>query len=105
MVEEFRRRRDAMVDGLNRIPGVTCALPEGAFYVFPNVRSTGVPADVLQTRLLQEAGVACLAGTAFGAWGEGYLRLSYANSLDNINRAVDAVGKFLAAATHTRRAD
>ncbi len=105
MVEEFRGRRDAMVDGLNRIPGVTCALPEGAFYVFPNVRSTGVPADVLQTRLLQEAGVACLAGTAFGAWGEGYLRLSYANSLDNINRAVDAVGKFLAAATYTRRAD
>jgi aspartate/methionine/tyrosine aminotransferase len=96
MVDEFRQRRDAMVDGLNRIPGVTCAPPEGAFYVFPSIRSTGVPSAVLQSRLLEEAGVACLAGTAFGSWGEGYLRLSYANSLANIQRAISAIETFLA---------
>ena len=84
MVGEFRTRRDVMVEGLNEIPGVTCSVPDGAFYVFPNVSALGVPAAELQQRLLDEAGVACLPGTAFGAAGEGYLRLSYANSVDNI---------------------
>jgi aspartate/methionine/tyrosine aminotransferase len=97
MVAEFARRRDVIVEGLNRIPGITCAVPEGAFYVFPNVRELGLPSAQLQERLLSEAGVACLAGTAFGAWGEGHLRLSYANSIDNIRRALDAIGSFAAA--------
>ncbi len=97
MVAEFARRRDVIVEGLNRIPGITCAVPEGAFYVFPNVRELGLPSARLQERLLSEAGVACLAGTAFGAWGEGYLRLSYATSIDNIRRALDAIGSFASA--------
>ncbi len=91
MVAAFRERRDVIVDGLNQIPGITCARPEGAFYVFPNVKELGVPSGVLQSRLLDEAGVACLAGTAFGAFGEGYLRLSYANSVDNIRLALVAI--------------
>ena len=89
MVEEFRRRRDAIVAGLNAIPGISCALPDGAFYAFPDIHGTGMSSQELADRLLNEAGVAALAGTAFGAAGEGFLRLSYANSLDNINRALD----------------
>ena len=91
MVSEFRNRREVIVDGLNKIPGITCTMPSGAFYVFPNVKSFEIPASELQRRLLDEAGVACLAGTAFGSWGEGYLRLSYANSVDNIRRALDSI--------------
>ncbi|MCE9637619.1 MAG: pyridoxal phosphate-dependent aminotransferase [Planctomycetes bacterium] len=91
MVEEFHRRRDLIVDGLNSIPGFTCVKPRGAFYVFPNITGTGIPAKVLQQRLLEEAGVACLAGTAFGEWGEGYLRFSYANSTENILEALHRV--------------
>ncbi len=95
MVEEFRRRREVIVDGLNAIEGITCARPEGAFYVFPNVRELGISADTLQRRLLEECGVACLAGTAFGAHGEGYLRLSYANSVENIESALERIASFV----------
>jgi aspartate/methionine/tyrosine aminotransferase len=97
MVAEFRRRRDVIVAGLNDLPGVACAAPRGAFYAFPNVRGTGFESRVLADRLLQEAGVACLSGTAFGRLGEGYVRFSYANSLDNIRTALDRVRGFLEA--------
>ncbi len=88
MVSEFRRRRDAIVAGLNRIEGITCRLPGGAFYVFPNVKAVDRDTKRLADYLLNEAGVACLSGTAFGEWGEGYLRLSYANSLEKIEEAL-----------------
>ena len=88
MVEEFRRRRDRIVAGLNDIPGVKCCLPRGSFYVFPNVRAVG-DSRRLAKYLLEEAGVATLSGTAFGRYGDGYLRLSYANSLENIERALE----------------
>ena len=91
MVAEFRRRRDAIVDGLNSIPGISCLRPEGAFYVFPSVRDLGVPSKRVEEHLLEHAGVACLSGTAFGRHGEGYLRFSYANSVENIERALAAV--------------
>ncbi len=93
MVAEFRRRRDAIVNGLNQIPGFRCALPAGAFYAFPNVSATGVPSKELADLLLNEAGVACLNGGAFGAHGEGYLRFSYANSLANIQEALSRIHK------------
>lgn len=96
MVAEFRRRRDVITAGLNAIPGVSCLVPDGAFYAFPNISGTGVPASRLAERLLNEAGVACLAGTAFGGWGEGFLRLSYANSVTNIEAALDAMKALLA---------
>lgn len=96
MVAEFRRRRDVIVAGLNAIPGVSCVVPDGAFYAFPNVSGTGVPASRLAERLLSDAGVACLAGTSFGGWGEGFLRLSYANSVTNIEAALDAMKALLA---------
>ena len=96
MVAAFRARRDVIVEGLENIPGVTCATPQGAFYVFPNVKALGVPSSVLAARLLDEAGVACLSGTAFGAWGEGYIRLSYANSVDNIKAALQSMADFCA---------
>jgi aspartate aminotransferase len=89
MVAEFRRRREAVVAGLNRIPGVSCLTPHGAFYAFPNVAGLGRPSNELADLLLEQAGVATLSGTAFGHYGEGYLRLSYANSLENLNKAVD----------------
>jgi len=88
MVVEFRRRRDAILDGLSRVPGFQCARPRGAFYVFPNITGTGYSSRALADKLLDEAGVACLSGTAFGEFGEGYLRFSYANSLENIEEAV-----------------
>jgi aspartate/methionine/tyrosine aminotransferase len=88
MVSEFRRRRDAIVGGLSGLPGVRCGLPKGAFYAFPDIRGTGLSSQALADRLLEEAGVACLAGTAFGEGGEGYLRLSYANDLENIEEAL-----------------
>jgi aspartate aminotransferase len=93
MVAEFRRRRDAIVHGLNQIPGFRCALPAGAFYAFPNVSATGMPSKELADLLLYEAGVACLNGGAFGAHGEGYLRFSYANSLANIQDALSRIHK------------
>jgi len=91
MVEEIERRRDYIVDGLNAIPGITCQKPLGAFYVFPNVTGLGLPSKVLADRILAEAGVALLSGTAFGGYGEGYLRLSYANSIPNIQKALDRI--------------
>ncbi len=95
MVAEFRRRRDAVVAGLNSLPGVRCAVPAGAFYVFPNVTGTGRSASELARELLEQAGVAVLAGTAFGRYGEGYLRLSFANSLENLLEAIDRMRRYL----------
>ncbi len=95
MVAEFRRRRDAFCAGLNTIPGFRCALPAGAFYAFPNVEGTGYNSRELADRLLHDAGVACLSGTAFGEHGDGYLRLSYANSYENLMEAVERIRKFL----------
>jgi len=88
MCSEFKRRRDAFVAGLNKIKGFSCRMPKGAFYVFPNITKTGWPSKKLADALLEQAGVACLAGTAFGAFGEGYLRFSVANSLENLNTAL-----------------
>jgi aspartate/methionine/tyrosine aminotransferase len=91
MVTEFRRRRDVIVKGLNEIPGFRCVVPDGAFYVFPNITGTGVPSKQLADMLLTDAGVACLSGTAFGSYGDGYLRFSYAASLENIQDALDRI--------------
>ncbi|GAA1124704.1 pyridoxal phosphate-dependent aminotransferase [Kribbella jejuensis] len=90
MLEAFRERREVIVSGLNAVPGVSCLEPGGAFYAFPNITELGAPAATLSDRLLAEAGVACLPGTSFGGYGEGHLRFSYANSIDNIQRALDA---------------
>ena len=95
MRAEFQRRRDAIVAALNAIPGVRCELPKGAFYAFPNVSGTGLSEREVADRLLQEAGVATLAGTAFGAYGAGYLRLSYANSMENLMEATRRIGQFV----------
>jgi len=91
MVEAFRERRGVMVEGLNGIPGFRCHPPQGAFYAFPNIEGTGLRSEELQKYLLEEAGVATLAGTSFGAYGEGFLRLSYANSVDNIRKALERI--------------
>ena len=98
MLAEFDVRRGAVVAGLNALPGVSCVMPQGAFYAFPNITGTGMDARSVADRLLTEAGVAVLAGTAFGEFGEGYLRLSYANSLENIEEALGAMGDLLATA-------
>ena len=94
MSDEFRRRRDAFVAGLNKIKGFSCRMPKGAFYAFPNITKTGWSLKVLADALLEQAGVACLSGTAFGAFGEGYLRFSVANSLENLNKAVRKVDEW-----------
>jgi aspartate/methionine/tyrosine aminotransferase len=91
MVAEFRRRRDAIVEGLNGIPGFRCVVPDGAFYAFPNITATGMSSRELADILLNDAGVACLSGTAFGSHGDGYLRLSYAASLENIEEALGRI--------------
>ncbi|MDD5219590.1 MAG: pyridoxal phosphate-dependent aminotransferase [Candidatus Bipolaricaulis sp.] len=96
MVEAFRSRRDVLIQGLNEIPGISCRTPHGAFYAFPNISSLGRPAKEIADLLLEEAGVATLAGTAFGRRGEGYLRLSYANSLDNLREAVGRIREVVA---------
>ena len=93
MVAEFRRRRDVIVKGLNDIPGISCSVPAGAFYAFPNVKGTGLPSKDLADMLLYEAGVACLDGNCFGSHGDGYLRFSYANSLENIHEALNRIRK------------
>src|SRR6266446_7005558 len=92
MCAEFKKRRDVMVAGLNKIKGFSCRLPKGAFYVFPNIMKTGWPSKKLADALLDDAGVAALSGTAFGDFGEGYLRFSVANSIENIEKALDRVG-------------
>jgi len=95
MVKEFERRRDLIVKGLNAIEGIRCHKPHGAFYVFPNITGTGIPSKELADLLMNDAGVACLSGTAFGKFGEGFLRLSYANSLPNLEKAIDRIAKTL----------
>ena len=92
MSAEFKRRRDAFVAGLNQIKGFSCRTPKGAFYAFPNITKTGWPSKKLADALLEQAGVACLSGTAFGEYGEGYLRFSVANSLENLNKALVRIG-------------
>jgi aspartate aminotransferase len=95
MMREFRERRSLIVEGLNALPGVSCRRPRGAFYAFPNVAGTGFSADELAQRLLDEAGVAVLSGTAFGRVGRENLRLSYANSQHNLSRALERIRGFL----------
>jgi len=94
MCAEFEKRRDVMVAGLNKIKGFSCRLPKGAFYVFPNTTKTGWPSKKLADALLDEAGVAALSGTAFGDFGEGYLRFSVANSIENIEKAIERIDKW-----------
>jgi len=88
---EYQRRRDVIVEGLNSLPGVTCRMPQGAFYVFPNIKAWGKTSREAADWILEEAGVALLPGSAFGEYGEGYLRLSYANSVENIQRALERI--------------
>ena len=95
VVGEFRRRRDLIVSGLNAIPGIHCPIPSGAFYAFPNIMALGRSSEQLAELLLQEAGVAVLPGTAFGRNGAGYLRLSYANSMENIEKALNRMAQVL----------
>jgi len=95
MVAEFDARRKVVVEGLNQLPGVKCAIPKGAFYAFPNIKATGWKAKPLANALLDQAGVATIGGPDFGVYGEGYLRLSYANSQENIRRALARIGNFL----------
>jgi aspartate aminotransferase len=94
MCAEFKRRRDVFVAGLNKIKGFSCRLPKGAFYVFPNITKTGWKSKPLADALLEQAGVAALSGTAFGGFGEGYLRFSVANSLENLNKALERVDQW-----------
>jgi aspartate/methionine/tyrosine aminotransferase len=96
MVAEFDKRRKVVVDGLNKLPGVSCATPKGAFYAFPNVKRTGWKAKTLASALLEDAGVAIIGGPDFGILGEGYIRVSYANSTENILKALDRMREFLA---------
>jgi aspartate/methionine/tyrosine aminotransferase len=96
MREEFQRRRDVFVAGLNKIKGFSCRMPRGAFYVFPNITATGWKSKLLADALLEQAGVAALSGTAFGAFGEGYLRFSVANSLENLRQALERIGGWTA---------
>ena len=96
MRTEFMGRRELIVEGLNAIPGVSCVMPHGAFYVFPNVSSFGRPSAEIATHLLYDAGVCGLAGTAFGRHGEGYLRFSYANSRENLSAALERISDSLA---------
>jgi aspartate/methionine/tyrosine aminotransferase len=95
MVAQFDARRQAIVDALNDLPGVRCADAAGAFYAFPNIEGTGLTSKQAQDKFLEEAGVATVAGTSFGAWGEGYLRFSYANSAENILEAISRIKKLL----------
>jgi len=95
MVEEFKARRDLIVDGLNNIPGFKCLKPKGSFYVFPNITGTGMKSKELENFLLEKAYVAGLSGTSFGSYGEGYLRFSYANSQENIRKAIERIKEVL----------
>jgi len=95
MVAEFKQRRDILVDGLNAIPGISCPMPKGAFYAFPNISGTGLSSQDFEARLLNETGVSILAGTSFGAFGEGYARFSFANSQDNLREALRRIGEWV----------
>jgi len=94
MRDEFQRRRDVFVAGLNKIKGFSCRMPKGAFYAFPNIKQTGWKSKPLADALLEQAGVAALSGTAFGEFGEGYLRFSVANSLENLQLALDRIDQW-----------
>jgi aspartate/methionine/tyrosine aminotransferase len=96
MIAEFDRRRKVVTEGLNKLPGVSCIVPKGAFYAFPNIKRTGWKAKELATALLNDTGVATIGGPDFGVLGEGYIRLSYANSTENFLKALDRMGQFLA---------
>jgi aspartate/methionine/tyrosine aminotransferase len=96
MVAAYQQRRDVLVAGLNEIPGVTCLKPQGAFYVFPNIKQFGMSSSELANLLLDKTGVALLPGTAFGQYGEGYLRIAYAQSLENLEKALERIGAALA---------
>jgi len=93
VVSEYQVRRDVIVEGLNAIPGITCQRPQGAFYVFPNIKSFGISSSEMADLLLEKAGVAVLPGSSFGEYGEGYLRLTYSNSIENIQRAIHQIGE------------
>jgi aspartate/methionine/tyrosine aminotransferase len=95
MCQQFKLRRDKFIAGLNKIPGVSCRMPHGAFYAFPNISKTGWQSKKLAEALLEQAGVACLSGTAFGAYGEGYLRFSIANSMENLDKALDRINTWV----------
>ena len=95
MVAAFDERRRVIVPLLNQLPGFTCLDPGGAFYVFPNITGTGMDAKELQNKMLEKAGVATVAGTSFGIHGEGYIRFSYANSVDNIREAIKRIAALL----------
>ena len=96
MVSEFDARRKIIVDELNQIPGFSCIEPGGAFYAFPNITNTGMSSQKLQEKILEEAGVAVIAGTSFGVHGEGFLRFSYANSIENIQKALKKIARCIA---------
>jgi len=100
MVAEFRKRREVIVSGLNSIKGITCKKPKGAFYVFPNIKGVGKKSKEFSDYLLNEAGVAVLPGTSFGKYGEGYLRISFANSIENIQKALDRISKAIEKLKH-----
>jgi aspartate aminotransferase len=95
MRSEFQRRRDYFVNALNTIRGVSCRMPKGAFYAFPNITGTGFDERELADRLLEEAGIACLPGSAFGVYGAGHLRFSMANSMENLELAIERLKRFL----------
>ena len=95
MVKEFKSRRDIMVSGLNSLPGITCNNPKGAFYAFPNITNTGMSSSDFEKRMLNDAGVSLLSGTAFGEMGEGYIRVTFANSRENLNEALKRMKEFL----------
>jgi aspartate/methionine/tyrosine aminotransferase len=96
IVAEFKKRRSIIVDGLNQIPGIRCAMPKGAFYVFPNIEGTGMTSRQFADSLLEDAGVAGLSGDSFGKYGNGYVRFSFANSAENIEKALERIEKFVA---------
>ncbi len=100
MVAEFKKRRDVIVDGLNAIDGISCVRPHGAFYVFPNIKQLGIDGKKFADLLLEKFGVAALSGTAFGKYGQGYLRFSYANSVENIQKALDRIDQAVKSLKH-----
>ena len=97
MVEEFKARRDIIVSGLNNIKGIECPVPKGAFYAFPNIEKTGMSSADFASKLLTETGVALLDGESFGKYGKGHIRVSFANSRENLSEAINRIEKFVAA--------
>ena len=95
MVKEFKTRRDLIVDGLNSIKNISCPTPSGAFYVFPNITATNLSSELFASRLLDESGVATLSGESFGKEGKGYIRISFANSKENISEALNRIEDFV----------